>query len=152
MSIRFSIITVCYNSESTIFETIQSVKNQTYTNYEHIIIDGSSTDNTLDIINKYKNNSDKVKVISEPDNGIYNAMNKGIKLASGELIVFLNSDDTFESNALEIITNHYNSKIDIIYGNVYWQEKYNNKVYEKEMILRPNVDDSIGINVMSNEH
>ncbi|RUO19610.1 glycosyl transferase [Aliidiomarina iranensis] len=92
---KISIITVCYNSESTIEDTIKSVLSQDYDDIEYIIIDGGSTDRTLDIVNKY---ADRIEsVVSEPDNGIYDAMNKGIEIATGELIGILNSDDLFAS-------------------------------------------------------
>lgn len=89
----FSIITVTYNAESTIEATMRSVKQQTFRPIEHIIIDGASKDNTLYIINKYKD--ENTKVISEPDHGLYDAMNKGIRLATGTYLCFLNAGDTF---------------------------------------------------------
>ena len=97
-----SIITVVYNGEQHIQQTINSIKHQTYKNIEHIIIDGNSSDGTLDIIKKNKSVS---KYISEPDRGIYDAMNKGINIASGELIGILNSDDWYELSAVEIVVN-----------------------------------------------
>lgn len=97
--IKFSIITVCYNSEQTIQKTLQSIKDQTYKNIEYIIIDGGSTDSTLAIINKYKDIVDIL--VSEPDNGIYDAMNKGLKLATGDYIGFLNSDDYYSQDIFE---------------------------------------------------
>ncbi|MFN4234184.1 MAG: glycosyltransferase family 2 protein [Bacteroidia bacterium] len=91
--LKISIITVSFNSANTIEYTIQSVLQQQYSNIEYIIIDGASTDNTLNIINKYR---DKISVIvSEKDNGIYHAMNKGLKLATGDIIGILNSDDFY---------------------------------------------------------
>ncbi len=91
--LKVSIITVCFNCENTIEKTLNSVLNQNYKNIEYIIIDGSSTDNTTKIINKYK---DKIKVmISEKDNGIYNAINKGIKLATGDIISLIHVNDIF---------------------------------------------------------
>ncbi|MBS5924674.1 glycosyltransferase family 2 protein [Clostridium perfringens] len=145
MDIKFSIITVCYNSEKTILETIESVQNQTYKNYEHIIVDGKSTDKTLEIVSDYMKKSDKVILLSEKDTGIYNAMNKGIALATGELIVFLNSDDTFEVDALNLIKSNYNNNLDLIYGNVYWQREFKNNIYEKEINLNPNIADNHGL-------
>jgi len=90
---KISIITVCLNEQDTIEDTFLSIFNQTYENFELIVIDGSSTDDTIEIINKYK---DKIShFVSEPDNGIYNAMNKGIKAANGDFLIFLNANDVF---------------------------------------------------------
>jgi len=89
----FSIITVTYNAESTIEATMRSIKQQTFRPIEHIIIDGASKDNTLYIINKYMD--ENTKVISEPDQGLYDAMNKGIRMATGTYLCFLNAGDTF---------------------------------------------------------
>jgi len=108
---KISVITVCYNSEKTIERTIKSILNQTYDNFEYIIIDGLSSDLTLDIIKKYTYSfKGKMKWISEQDNGIYYAMNKGIKMANGDLICLLNSDDWYEPNAFEIMNNHYHGE------------------------------------------
>ena len=93
---KISIITVCYNAEKTIADTLSSVKHQTYPDVEHIVVDGNSIDNTLKIIHA---NKDRItNLISEPDNGIYDAMNKGIRAATGDIIGFLNSDDVFAHN------------------------------------------------------
>jgi glycosyltransferase involved in cell wall biosynthesis len=89
---KFSIITVCYNSAKTITDTLKSVTNQENVIIEHIIIDGMSVDKTLDIINKHVG---AIKLISEPDKGIYDAMNKGIRLATGDIIGTLNADDFY---------------------------------------------------------
>lgn len=116
---KVSIITVCFNSAKTIEETIESVNNQTYEDIEHIFIDGISNDNTLEIINsKSKRHS---LVISEKDNGIYDAMNKGIKASSGEIIFILNSDDILFSN--DIVTSivrlfEANTSVKLIYGGI----------------------------------
>jgi glycosyltransferase involved in cell wall biosynthesis len=93
--LKISIITVSYNSEKTIKTALNSVKDQTYKKIEHIIIDGNSVDKTVSIAKQYPNIN---KIISEPDGGIYDAMNKGINIASGEIIGFLNSDDFYENN------------------------------------------------------
>lgn len=94
---KVSIITVCYNSEKTIEDTIRSVASQDYDDIEYIIIDGGSTDSTLDIVKKNSNHVDVY--LSEKDEGLYDAMNKGIKLASGDVIGILNSDDFFVSRS-----------------------------------------------------
>ncbi|MEI8389452.1 MAG: glycosyltransferase family 2 protein [bacterium] len=115
---KFSIITVCKNSEKSIENAILSVINQTYKNFEYIIIDGVSTDNTLNIVNKY---SDKIStIISEPDNGLYDAMNSGIKHATGDYLFFLNSDDQFlHENILKLVAeNAEDSQAEVIYGDI----------------------------------
>lgn len=121
-----SIITVCFNSAKTIRQTIESVLNQTYTNIEYILVDGKSTDNTMDIIQEYEPKFAEKGIIyrwiSEPDNGIYDAMNKGIKMATGEWIGIINSDDWYESDNCEIIQKNSNLKNTIIYGTIkYWK-------------------------------
>lgn len=113
-----SIITVVYNGGETLLDTINSVANQTYKNIEYIIIDGLSTDNTLDIV---KNNSEKITtIISEPDKGLYDAMNKGIAIANGDIVGIINSDDWYEPKAVEIAVNAFmkNPNIEIIHGNM----------------------------------
>lgn len=98
---KISIITVCYNSEKTIEETIKSVLEQDYDNYEHIIVDGKSKDGTLKIVEKYKSKyKGKLKIISEKDSGLYDAMNKGIKNSTGDIIGILNSDDKFATSSV----------------------------------------------------
>jgi glycosyltransferase involved in cell wall biosynthesis len=119
-----TIITVCYNSEKTIKDTIESVLNQTYMNIEYILVDGASSDDTLDIIKsyeeKFKEKGMIYRWISEPDKGIYDAMNKGIDMASGEWINFMNSGDYFiEKNIIEDIVNvAIKEGIEILYGNI----------------------------------
>jgi glycosyltransferase involved in cell wall biosynthesis len=93
--LKISIITVSYNSEKTIKKTLDSVKDQTYKKIEHIIIDGNSADKTVLIAKQYSHIN---KIISKPDDGIYDAMNKGLKIATGDIICFLNSDDFYASN------------------------------------------------------
>ena len=110
---KFSIITVTYNAESCIEATLKSVKEQTYPQVEHIIIDGGSKDNTLSIIKRY--NDRITQVVSEPDKGIYDAMNKGIRLATGDYLCFLNAGDTLhEADTLEKMVN--GQPADIMYG------------------------------------
>lgn len=115
---KISIITVCYNSEKTIEKTIKSVLSQNYKDIEYIIIDGGSTDNTINIINKYKQKIDIFK--SEKDRGIYDAINKGIKYSTGSVISILHSDDTFcdKLTINKVISNFKsNQKIDCLIGN-----------------------------------
>lgn len=95
-SIKVSIVTVCYNSEATIRDTIDSVLAQSYSDIEYIIVDGASSDRTMAIVDEYK---DHIAIfVSEPDMGIYDAMNKGIKLSTGNVIGILNSDDIYQNN------------------------------------------------------
>ena len=116
---KISIITVCFNSEKTILDAINSVKSQNYELIEYIVIDGKSKDQTLQIINS---NSKKIdKFISEPDLGIYDAMNKGIHLASGEIVGFLNSDDIYyDTRVVKRIANAFmrDPSIDAVYGDL----------------------------------
>lgn len=122
---KVSIITVCYNSEETIEKTIQSVINQTYTDLEYIIIDGDSNDKTTDIILNYK---DKISYyISEPDKGIYHAMNKGIELSSGEIVAILNSDDCYINDKIinEVVKTFIEHDVDSIYTNLYLVDQKN---------------------------
>jgi glycosyltransferase involved in cell wall biosynthesis len=116
--VKISIITVSYNSEKYLEETIRSVANQDYADLEYIIIDGGSTDSTIDII---KRNSEKVSFfLSEKDEGIYDAMNKGISHATGDIIGFLNSDDIlFDNSVISKITKAFSEvSVGIVYGNV----------------------------------
>jgi len=112
-----SIITVVKNNDKSIKRCIESIQNQSFKNIQHIIIDGNSSDNTLSIINKYK---DKISIIlSEKDEGIWDAMNKGIDLARGDIIGFLNADDFYYENALETVDKYFkNNEIDFLFGSV----------------------------------
>ena len=117
--ILVTVITPCFNSRATIKDTLESVLHQTYENIEYIIIDGGSTDGTLDVIRQYeKKFQGRMKVVSEKDDGIYDAMNKGISMASGQLVGIVNSDDYYETDAVEIMVNAMRPelKYQILYG------------------------------------
>lgn len=108
---KISIITPTYNSETTLHGTVEALLRQTFSDFEYIIIDGVSKDDTIkkmeSYIPRFKEKGVEVRVISEPDKGVYDAMNKGIRLAKGELIGITNSDDWYEDNALEVMWNKY---------------------------------------------
>jgi len=119
MTIKISIITVCYNSAATIRDTIESILSQSFTNIEYIIIDGGSNDGTMDIVRDYNAKIDKV--VTEKDRGIYDAMNKGVGLATGDIVGILNSDDFFNNeNVLSDVASIFQTKddIDIVFGDV----------------------------------
>ncbi len=127
-----TVITVVLNNEKYLEECILSLHQQNYDNYEHIIIDGNSKDGTLDIIKKYESKIDYW--CSAKDNGIYDAFNKGMELARGEYIGFLNSDDCYSSNTLEILNNYIQNNLDkdFIFGAVkkHWGILYGYKPYK----------------------
>jgi glycosyltransferase len=115
---KVSIITATWNSEKTIESALDSVSLQNYPDIEHIIIDGQSQDATLNLIKSY--GSKAVKVVTEADNGLYDALNKGIKLASGDIIGFLHSDDVFANNHViyDLVGTFKSSEIDAVYGDL----------------------------------
>lgn len=121
---KISVITVCYNAVSTIESSIFSLVNQDYENVEYIVIDGGSADGTLDILNRY---SDRISfLLSEPDFGIYDAINKGIKYATGEVIGLLHANDRFASNDIlsTVAETFKQKKVDAVYGNlIFYSEK-----------------------------
>ncbi len=122
-TLQLSIITVNLNNSSGLNKTLQSIKEQSFKSYEHIIIDGNSIDDSKNIISKYSQTSTHVTYwISEKDNGIYNAMNKGIVHANGEYILFLNSGDYLEPEVLQTISEQLTGE-DIIYGDLYFVSK-----------------------------
>jgi glycosyltransferase involved in cell wall biosynthesis len=124
-----SIITPSWNSAAFIEQTILSVINQTYNNIEYIVIDGGSSDNTLEIINKY---SDSIAyLVSEPDNGMYHAINKGISLANGQIVAYLNSDDLYYPNSLSKVVKIFNDNpsADLVYGNLDFIDAAGNKLF-----------------------
>ena len=119
---KISVITISFNSAKTIEATLNSVLNQTYKNIQHIIIDGNSSDQSVQICKKFAHVS---KIISEEDSGIYNAFNKGLEIANGDIVGFLNSDDTFyNNNSLKIIVDGFKKGIDAVHGNLKF---YNHK-------------------------
>ena len=129
---KVSIITITYNSEATLKDTIESVVNQSYNDIEYIIVDGKSTDNSLSIIESYK---DKIsKVISEKDKGLYDALNKGIALATGDLIGIIHSDDFYTNNFVieKIVKSIEENNSDAVYADLYYVDKvYTNKIFRK---------------------
>lgn len=139
-----SIITVAFNSGATIKDTLDGVLKQTYSNIEYIIIDGKSSDNTLDIVksyqNKFKERGFDYKWISEKDNGIYDAYNKGVKLAKGSIIGIINSDDWYTNNAVEEIVRVFSSKeLTIVSGEkrkVTFDKKHYGLYYNKKEIQK----------------
>ncbi len=115
---KISVITVCYNSADTIEQTIQSVVGQNYYDLEYIVIDGGSVDGTLAIIEKYRESVSLV--VSEPDHGIYDAMNKGLERCTGDIVAFLNSDDWYEKGTLQKVSQYFmDTQADMVSGNVY---------------------------------
>lgn len=144
---KISLITVTFNSEKTLSSTIQSVLKQTYKEIEYIIIDGKSQDKTISIIRKFESSfNEKLKWISEPDRGLYDAMNKGINIATGDVIGILNSDDFFtNNNILEQVAKefHNNNKLDAVYGDVHFVHPdnldksiryYSSKVFKQSLM------------------
>lgn len=125
---KVSIITATYNSASTVRDTIESVLHQTYPNIEYLIIDGASKDSTLNIVQKYQSQFDgRICCISEPDKGIYDAMNKGIQLATGDVVGILNSDDFYTSIYVveNLVKEMQQAEVDAIYGDIHYVDGKN---------------------------
>lgn len=136
--VTFSIVTVSFNSQKTIERTIESVLGQTYHNIEYCIVDGNSKDGTVDIIKKYHSQyPDIIKYVSEPDKGIYDAMNKGIRMTTGDIIGIVNSDDWLEPNALQIVYDSLalnNFNLDCLYtGGIKFRGK------NKDIVMLPDM-------------
>jgi len=126
---KISIITVVYNGEAYLRDCIESIIHQSYPNVEYIIVDGDSTDGTLSIIEEYKMHVHQL--ISEPDQGLYDAINKGIAMASGEIVGILNADDMLaDRNVIEQIAKSFilDSSIDAVYGDLNYVHPINNKI------------------------
>lgn len=123
---KFTIVTVCYNAEQFIRKTIQSVKMQKFQDFEYIIVDGSSVDQTMEIVHSELDSKKDVKIVSEKDSGIYDAMNKAVDITHGEYVLFLNAgDELCDCFVLDKIDKFIseNDKIDIIYGNILLVDK-----------------------------
>lgn len=141
---KISVITISFNSASTIRDTIESVLSQDYPNVEYIVVDGKSKDDTVEILKSY---GDKIKWISEPDKGIYDAMSKGVKLATGDVVGIINSDDYYpDAQTLSRVAKAFeNSDIEAVYGDLQYVDfSDSNKVvrnwksgeYNKENFLK----------------
>ncbi len=120
---RVSIITSCYNSESYIRSAIEAVLNQDYADIEYLVIDGGSKDSTMDIVRSYEPEfAGRLKWISEPDNGLYDALNKGLKMATGKIVGLLNSDDFFTNNRIisQIVDEFRNTDCEAVYGDIHF--------------------------------
>ena len=118
-----SVITVSYNARETIADTIESVASQTYPSVEHIVVDGASTDGTLEVLERFRDRLSKI--VSEPDEGIYAAMNKGLSLATGDVIGTLNSDDVYvDENVLAMVAEVFrDDSVDVCYGDIFYVDK-----------------------------
>ena len=144
MNLRFTVVTVTYNAGEALRKTIQSVVEQKYLPYEYIIIDGASTDKTLDIVEEYRVKFEslgiKLTVVSEKDNGVYFAMNKGIHYATGDFISFLNAGDWYETDALKQVNDCYReNEVDLFYGGIHY---YNT---DGSVVNKMSKDDKNGI-------
>lgn len=138
-----SIITICYNIKDEIEKTCQSIVNQSWQDFEWIVIDGGSTDGTVDILNKYRSRMNVF--ISEPDKGIYNAINKGIKQASGEWFSFMNGGDSYSANdVLEKVFKDKKYDAEVLYGNV-------NEIYPDGYIKHSNYKTKIDLSFFAND-
>lgn len=133
---RLSIVTITFNAEKSISRTMDSVLLQTVPVYEYILIDGASTDKTNEIIESYRDKFENKKIqfihISEKDEGISDAFNKGISIATGDLIGIINSDDELMLETVNILKENYSTKIDVFYGNCLWIDNENDIQYERK--------------------
>lgn len=120
-----SVVTVCWNSRETIADTIESVIAQTHRPIEHIVVDGASTDGTLDVLDRYRDAL--ARIVSEPDGGIYPAMNKGMAMATGDIVGILNSDDVYaDHQALQAVASVFEDPaIEVCYGDIYYVDAKN---------------------------
>lgn len=129
MNMKVSIITITFNAEKDLLPTIQSVKSQTFTDYEHILVDGASTDGTIALARSQGVKG--MRILSEPDSGLYDAMNKGLKMALGEFVIFLNAGDTFANkHILQKYAEAATDNVDIVYADTLL-------VNEKRQVIKP---------------
>lgn len=142
---KVSLVTAVLNGVSTLGDTLKSILDQTYRDIECIVIDGGSTDGTVELIKEYESKfGDRLKWISEPDNGLFNAMNKGLRMATGDLVAIINSDDYYHRNDIvELIVKNFedDKNVQAVYGDVRFVSRYNtNKVvrYYSSSIFVPN--------------
>lgn len=140
MSVKLSIITPSLNQGEFIEENIQSVLNQNFNNFEHIIIDGGSDDNTIDILKKY----DHLKWISEKDSGISNALNKGFSIAKGIIFGWLNADDYYEKNIFGLVVDEFQNNYDLVYGNLTFVDERKNIIL-KDKTLKYDLNNLINL-------
>lgn len=128
---KISIVTVCFNNQDTIEDTIKSVLSQTYTNIEYIIIDGLSTDHTLDKVYRYQDQ--RMKIICEKDKGIYDALNKGIQLATGDVIGFLHADDVYAHDGVleKVVDQLKEENIEAVYGDLVYVDRYDTSMIKR---------------------
>lgn len=142
---KVSLITVTYNSDKTLLDTINSVLAQTYENIEYIVVDGLSKDKTVDIIREYEPQfAGRMKWISEKDSGLYDAMNKGIRMATGDVVGILNSDDFFTSNdVIEKVVAGFTQDTDAVYGDIHFVNPdnlqrcvryYSSKIFKRSLM------------------
>lgn len=142
---KISLITVTYNSGTTLRDTIQSVLAQTYRNVEYIVVDGLSKDNTMDIVREYEPQFEgRMKWISEKDKGLYDAMNKGVRMATGDVVGILNSDDFFTANdVLEKVAAGFDEQTDAVYGDLHYVHPddlqhsvryYSSKIFKRNLM------------------
>lgn len=142
---KISLITVTFNSDKTLRDTINSVLKQTYTNIEYIVVDGLSKDNTMDIVREYEPQFEgRMKWISEKDKGLYDAMNKGVRMATGDVVGILNSDDFFTANdVLEKVAAGFDEQTDAVYGDLHYVHPddlqhsvryYSSKIFKRSLM------------------
>lgn len=142
---KISLITVTFNSDKTLRDTINSVLKQTYTNIEYIVVDGLSKDNTMDIVREYEPQFEgRMKWISEKDKGLYDAMNKGVGMATGDVVGILNSDDFFTANdVLEKVAAGFDEQTDAVYGDLHYVHPddlqhsvryYSSKIFKRNLM------------------